>query len=105
MVLSRVQLLTDTLHVAMGGILARADSTSEKMVRTADQAEKLGVHANQLADQGETLLRRMDQLMLQGSGKIEQAGDLMDAVSGLWFIKGKMAKKGEYPVLMNEAGP
>jgi hypothetical protein len=29
----------------------------------------------------------------------------MDAVSGLWFIKGKLAKKGDYPVLMNEAGP
>ncbi|HKP97511.1 MAG TPA: MlaD family protein [Fibrobacteria bacterium] len=104
-VLSRVQLLTDTLHVALGGILARADSTSGKLVRTAEQAEKLSVHANVLAGQGETILRRMDQLMLQGAGKIDQAGDLMDAVSSLWFIKGKMAKKGEYPVLLNEAGP
>jgi hypothetical protein len=104
-VLGRVQLLTDTLHVALGGILARADSTSGKLVKTAEQAEKLGIHANVLADQGETILRRMDQIMLQGSGKLEQAGDLMDAVSNLWFIKGKLAKKGEYPVLMNEAGP
>ncbi|MEO7424694.1 MAG: MlaD family protein [Fibrobacteria bacterium] len=104
-VMGRVALLTDTLHVALGSILAKADSTSGRMVRTAEQAEKLSVHANVLADQGETLLRRMDQIMLQGSGKIEQAGDLMDAVSGLWFIKGKLAKKGDYPVLMNEAGP
>ena len=29
----------------------------------------------------------------------------MDAVSALWFIKGKMVKKGDYPVLLNEAGP
>ncbi len=105
LVLGRVQLLTDTLHVALGGILARADSTSGKLVRTAEQAEKLSVHANVLADQGETILRRMDQIMLQGSGKLDQAGDLMDAVSSLWFIKGRMVKKGDYPVLLNEAGP
>jgi phospholipid/cholesterol/gamma-HCH transport system substrate-binding protein len=104
-VLGRVQLLTDTLHVAMGGILARADSTSERLVKTAEEAEKLSVHANVLAGQGETILRRMDQIMLQGAGKLDQAGDLMDAVSSIWFIKGKMEKKKDYPVLMNEAGP
>lgn len=104
-VLGKVALLTDTLHLALGGILARADSTSGKLVRTAEQAEKLSVHANVLAGQGETILRRMDQIMLQGSGKIDQAGDLMNAVSSLWFIRGKMEKKGEYPVLLNEAGP
>ncbi|MDB5048526.1 MAG: mce-like protein [Fibrobacteres bacterium] len=104
-VLGKVALLTDTLHLALGGILARADSTSGKLVRTAEQAEKLSVHANVLAGQGETILRRMDQIMLQGSGKIDQAGDLMNAVSSLWFIRGKMVKKGDYPVLLNEAGP
>jgi phospholipid/cholesterol/gamma-HCH transport system substrate-binding protein len=105
MVLGRVQLLTDTLHLAMGGILARADSTSERLVKTAEEAEKLSVHANVLAGQGETILRRMDQIMLQGAGKLDQAGDLMDAVSSIWFIKGKMEKKKDYPVLLNEAGP
>jgi hypothetical protein len=104
-VLGKVTLLTDTLHLALGGMLARADSTSGKLLRTAEQAEKLSVHANVLAGQSETILRRMDQIMLQGSGKIDQAGDLMNAVSSLWFIRGKMEKKGEYPVLLNEAGP
>jgi phospholipid/cholesterol/gamma-HCH transport system substrate-binding protein len=104
MVLGRVQLLTDTLHGALGSFLARADTTSSKLVRTADQAEQLSVHANVLAGQSETILRRMDQIMLQGAGKLDQAGDLMDAVSQLWFIRGKMSKKGEYPVLMNEGG-
>lgn len=105
MVLSKVQILADTLHIAMGGILSRADTASDRLVRTADNAEKLSVHANVLAGQGETILRRMDQIMLQGAGKLDQAGDLMDAVSSLWFIRGKMVKKGEYPVLLNEAGP
>ncbi|MDB5103045.1 MAG: mce-like protein [Fibrobacteres bacterium] len=104
-VMGRVQMLTDTMHTALGGLLARADTTSAKLVRTADQAERLAVHANVLAGQGETILRRMDQIMLQGAGKIDQAGDVMDAVSQLWFIRGKMAKKGDYPVLLNEAGP
>jgi phospholipid/cholesterol/gamma-HCH transport system substrate-binding protein len=104
-VMGRVQELTDTMHTAVGGLLARADTTSEKLVKTAEQAERLSVHANVLAGQGETILRRMDQIMLQGAGKIDQAGDLMDAVSQLWFIRGKMEKKGEYPVLLNEAGP
>lgn len=104
-VLGRVQLLTDTIHSTLGGFLSRADTTSERLVRTADQVEKLSVHANVLADQSETILRRMDQIMLQGAGKLDQAGDLMDAVSHLWFIRGKLAKQGDYPVLLNETGP
>jgi phospholipid/cholesterol/gamma-HCH transport system substrate-binding protein len=104
-VMSRVQMLADTMHTAVGGLLARADTTSERLLKTAEQAERLSVHANVLAGQGETILRRMDQVMVQGAGKIDQAGDVMDAVSQLWFIRGKMAKKSEYPVLMNEAGP
>lgn len=97
--------LGDTLHQAMGTFLARADTTTMKMVKTADEAEKLSVHANVIADQGEGLLRRMDQMMLQGAGKMEQAGDLMEAVGSLWFIRGKLKAKGGYPMLMNEAGP
>ncbi len=104
-VLGRVMSMTDTLHTSLNGVLARADTASVKLVRTAEQTERLGVHANVLAGQGETILRRMDQIMLQGAGKLDQAGDLMDAVGSLWFIKGKVAKKGEYPVLLNEAGP
>lgn len=104
-VMNRFQLMADTVHSAVGGLLARADTTSERLMRTAEQAERLGEHANVLAGQGETILRRMDQIMVQGAGKLDQAGDVMDAVSSLWFIKGKMAKKGEYPVLLNEAGP
>ncbi len=104
-VMSGVQMLADTMHMAVGGLLARADTTSERLLKTAEQAEKLSVHANVIAGQGETILRRMDQIMLQGAGKLDQAGDLMDAVSSLWFIRGKMVKKGEYPVLLNEAGP
>jgi phospholipid/cholesterol/gamma-HCH transport system substrate-binding protein len=104
-VLSRVGVMADTLHHSLNDVLARADTASAKLVKTASETERLGAQANVLASQGETILRRMDQIMLQGSGKLEQAGDLMDAVSGLWFIKGKMVKKGEYPVLLNEAGP
>jgi phospholipid/cholesterol/gamma-HCH transport system substrate-binding protein len=104
-VMGRLRQLGDTLHDAMGTFLIRADTTSARMVRTADQAEKLSLHANALADQGEGILRRMDQVMLQGAGKVEQAGDLMDAVSSLWFIRGKLKAKGEYPLLLNEAGP
>ena len=104
-VLNQVKLLGDTVNSSLGAFLARADTTSTKMVKTAEEVEKLSVHANVLADQGETILKRMDQIMLQGSGKMEQAGDLMDAVSRLWFIRGKLEAKGEYPVLLNEAGP
>lgn len=105
LVLGKVQLLADTIHTAMGGFLQRADTTSARLARTADQAEQLSVHANVIAGQSETILRRMDQIMLQGSGKMEQAGDLMDAVGQLWFIRGKLAKTTEYPLLMNDAGP
>lgn len=104
-VLGRVGFMADTLHHSLNDVLARADTASAKLVKTAGETERLGAQANVLASQGETILRRMDQIMLQGSGKLEQAGDLMDAVSSFWFIKGKMAKKGEYPVLLNEAGP
>jgi phospholipid/cholesterol/gamma-HCH transport system substrate-binding protein len=104
-VLGRVQGLTDTLHSSLGDFLSRADTTSLRLVRTADQVEKLSVHANVLADESETILRRMDQIMLQGAGKLDQAGDLMDAVSQIWFIRGKISKNAEYPVLLNEIGP
>lgn len=104
-VLNQVKLLGDTVNASLGAFLARADTTTSKMVKTAEEVEKLSVHANGLADQGETILKRMDQIMLQGSGKLEQAGDVMDAVSKLWFIRGKLETKGEYPLLLNEAGP
>lgn len=104
-VMARVGIMADTLHSSLVGVLARADTASIHMVKTAEETERLGVQANALADQGETLLRRMDQIMLQGAGKLDQAGDLMDAVSSLWFIRGKMKQKGEYPMLLNEAGP
>jgi hypothetical protein len=97
--------MADTLHSSLAGVLARADTASIRLVRTAEETERLGVQANVLAGHGETILRRMDQIMLQGAGKLDQAGDLMDAVSSLWFIRGKMRKQGEYPVLLNEAGP
>lgn len=104
-VLNQVKLLGDTVNASLGAFLARADTTTSKMVKTAEEVEKLSVHANGLADQGEIILKRMDQIMLQGSGKLEQAGDVMDAVSKLWFIRGKLETKGEYPLLLNEAGP
>ncbi len=104
-VLGRVGVMADTLHASLVGVLARADTASVRMVKTAEETERLGAQANVLAAQGETILRRMDQIMLQGAGKIDQAGERMDAVGSLWFIRGKMAKKGEYPVLLNEAGP
>jgi phospholipid/cholesterol/gamma-HCH transport system substrate-binding protein len=104
-VLRAVKQLGDTVNASLGAFLARADTTSAKMVTTAEEVEKLSVHANSLADQGEVILRRLDQIMVQGAGKMEQAGDLMDAVSRLWFIRGKLKPPEEYPVLMNEAGP
>lgn len=104
-VLSQVMMIGDTVNASLGAFLARADTTSTRMVKTAEEVEKLSVHANLLAGQGEVILKRVDDMMLQGAGKMEQAGDLMDAVSKLWFIRGKMGVKGEYPVLMNEAGP
>ncbi len=104
-VLGRVGIMADTLHSSLTGVLARADTASIRLVRTAEETERLGVQANVLAGHGEIILRRMDQILLQGAGKLDQAGDLMDAVSSLWFIRGKMHKQGEYPVLLNEAGP
>lgn len=104
-VLNQVKLLGDTVNTALGSFLARADTASFRMVKTAEEMEKLGVHANAMADQGDVLLKRIDQVLVQGAGKMEQAGDLMDAVSKLWFIRGKMAAKGDYPLLLNEAGP
>jgi phospholipid/cholesterol/gamma-HCH transport system substrate-binding protein len=105
-VLGRVGGMADTLQTSLLGVLARADTTSARLSRTAGETEALGAKANALASQGEIVLRRLDQLMLQGAGKLDQAGDLMDAVSSLWFIRGKLEKKtSEYPVLLNEAGP
>ena len=104
-VLGRVKGLGDTLHTALGGILAKADTTTDRLLRASLEVEKLSTHANVLADQGEVLLKRADQVMLQGSGKLQQAGDLMDAVSKFWFIRGRLERKGDYPVLLNEAGP
>jgi phospholipid/cholesterol/gamma-HCH transport system substrate-binding protein len=104
-VLSRVDRLGDTLHSHLGTLLARADTTSGSLQRTAQEAERLGVKANALADQGDVLLRRVDQILLEGSGKLDQAGDLMDAVSRLWFIRSKLEPPKEFPVLLNTAGP
>ena len=104
-VIGQVRLLGDTLHSALGIILARADTTTDKLMKTSQEVEKLSTHANVIADQGESVLKRLDQMMVQGAGKMDQAGDLMDAVGSLWFIKGKMERKTEYPLLLNEVGP
>ncbi len=88
--LGRADHLGDTLYHHVGVLLARADTASMSLQRTMAQAERLGGKANGIADRGDSVLRRADQVLREGSGKLEQAGDLMDAVSRLWFIRSKL---------------
>jgi phospholipid/cholesterol/gamma-HCH transport system substrate-binding protein len=103
-VLARVGQIGDTLQVGVTGLLRRADTTSILLRRTAEQ-ERLSTHANRLADQGEVVLSRVDDLIKDGAGKMDQAGDLVDAASGMWPFKSRMPSAKEFPLLMNEAMP
>ncbi len=104
-VLTRINRLGDTLYQHTGPLLARADTTSLRLQRTADEAERLGAKANAIADQSQVVLQRLDQVLIQGSGKLDQAGDVMDAISRLWFIRSKLEPPREFPALLNTADP
>jgi hypothetical protein len=104
-VLARVDHLGDTLYNHMGVLLGRADTTTASLQRTAFNVEQLGKKANGLADRSDGILRRVDQVLIEGAGKMDQAGDLMDAVSRLWFIRSKMDAPSEFPTLLNTANP
>jgi phospholipid/cholesterol/gamma-HCH transport system substrate-binding protein len=103
--LSRVNQIGDTLHEGITTLLRRADTTSLLLNRTAAEAEKLGVHANRLADQGEAVLSRVDHLLKDGAGKMDQAGDLVEVASGMWPFKNRIPKVDAFPMLLNEAMP
>ena len=104
-VMTKVNQLGDTLNQNMAILLRRADTTSFLLTRTAQNAEALSIKANHLAGQGEQVLARVDELLKDGSGKLDQAGDVIGAVSGLWPIKGRIDSPKEFPLLLNEAGP
>jgi phospholipid/cholesterol/gamma-HCH transport system substrate-binding protein len=105
-VMARVNNLGDTLHVSMTGLLKRADTTAYLLTRTAEQAERLSSHANKLADKGEVVLSRLDDLLKDGTGKMEEAGDLVQATSSMWPFKNRLpAEPKEFPLLLNEAMP
>ena len=104
-VLARVNHLGDTLYGHMGVILDRVDTISIGLQKTTANAENLSVKANALADQGDVLLHRVDQILIDGTGKLDQAGELMNAVSRLWFIRSKLEPPKEFPMLLNTAGP
>ncbi len=101
----RLQGLEGKLSATLPSVLSHVDSTAYHLLRTSQEAEKLSTHANLLADQGEGILKKTDHLLSEGAGKLEQAGDLMDAVSQFWFIRHKLEQKGDYPLLSNELGP
>lgn len=103
--LVRVNRAGDSLNTAFGALLGRADTTSQRLLGAAQQAEALGMQANAMARQGEGLLDRLDVILQEGTGKIEQAGDLMDAVGDLWFIRSKLKRSDEFPMLRRSAGP
>ncbi len=104
--LAGIQGLEQTVSATAGPMLANADSAIKALQNASVQAELLSVNANHLAERGETLLDKVDAILLDGAGKIDQAGNLMDAASKLWFIRGKMHPPvKEYPVLLQEMGP
>jgi phospholipid/cholesterol/gamma-HCH transport system substrate-binding protein len=103
--LGRVNRAGDSLNTVFGELLVRADSTSVRMLGAAEQAEALGFQANSMARQGEILLGRLDVILQEGTGKIEQAGDLMNAVGDLWFIRSKLKREDDFPMLRRSAGP
>lgn len=105
-VMRQVNEITDSLHLGLTGFLSRADTISGHLSRTAAQAETLSLTANRLADKGEVVLSRVDDLLKDGAGKMDDAGQLITAVSGMWPVKGKMPKPPEeFPLLLNEVSP
>ncbi len=104
-VMARVNGIGDTLQTGIQGLLKRADTTAFLLTRTAEQAEKLGTHANRLAVRGEAVLARVDDMLKDGAGKMDQAGDLVDVASGMWPFKNRLPSAKEFPLLLNEAMP
>jgi len=104
-VMARANDLGDSLNSGMMSLLRRADTTAFLMIRTAEQAEKLSLHANRLADRGETVLNRVDDLLKDGADQMDKAGDFVEVASGMWPFKGRMPAPEEFPLLLNEAMP
>ncbi len=88
-------------------ILGNADTMFTSVKTMSVDLEQVVAKLNGVASNVEHLLVKVNGMMDEGEDKMEDAGELIDAVSDFWFIKGKIQRQNtqQFPLLEGGFGP
>ncbi len=89
------------------GILNNADTTFGVLVGASFKLDRVVSQLNAVAQDITEILSKTDKVIDDGSQELENAGQLIDAVSDFWFVRGKIDNQKEKPfnMLLNNLGP
>ncbi len=92
---------------ALPNILSNADSTFSTVSGTVQNLDKLVYQLDGISGDVSKLLVKVDGLLDDGKGELENASQLIDALSKFWFIRGKIKKEEsqDYPLLLEGISP
>lgn len=106
-VLQRTNRMGADVEKVLPKLLNGADTSMQRVQSTIAGLDSLVGRFGVLSKKLETVATDASELMIVGKNEMQSAGDLVDAVSDYWFIRGKISKKnkGEIPLMMGEGGP
>ena len=84
-------------------LLANADTISGTLIGTSNDLTSLVSQIDLMLVNAEKLIAKLEIVLNEGGGSLEDAGELIDAISDFWFIRGKIKKQKskDFPMLSN----
>jgi phospholipid/cholesterol/gamma-HCH transport system substrate-binding protein len=105
-VLNKAEKMEDEINRVLPGIMSNTDSTFKSMARLSGNLERTMDRVDRILVSTQGLVSKAEGIMSEGGQSLEEADDLINAVSDFWFIRGKLKKQNakEFPMLSNDLG-
>ncbi|MBF0432123.1 MAG: MCE family protein [Fibrobacteria bacterium] len=105
--LIKTEKLESQIEGELPNLFGNVDTTFQSIAEVMTMVEQVVTKVNGLAENMETLLGKVDGVVDFGAGELENASELLEAVSNFWFIKGKIKKQNnrDFPVITDGMGP
>jgi len=99
--------LGQQLENSLPGMIKNADTSLVGVKESVRGLDTLLNEFGKITQKADILTGQAKGLMDEGKGEMEQAGQLLDALSDFWFIRGKIKKQNEseVPLFMGESAP
>ncbi|MFC1584022.1 MlaD family protein [Fibrobacterota bacterium] len=106
LVLHKAKKMEESVNQVLPGMLSNADTTFTSIMNSAGELEKTMGRMDGILDDAEGLVAKVESFLDEGSGTLENADEVMKAVSEFWFVRGKIKKMRarEFPLLGNGIG-